>query len=30
MRKSDAALSAGNFSREEVKDGLVRLEKMRK
>lgn len=28
MRKSDAALSAGNFSREEVEEGLARLEKM--
>jgi hypothetical protein len=28
MRKSDAALSAGNFSREEVMEGLARLEKM--
>lgn len=28
MRKSDAALSAGNFSREEVTEGLARLEKM--
>ncbi len=27
MKKSDAALSAGNFSREEVKKGLARLEK---
>jgi uncharacterized protein DUF6483 len=30
MRKSDAALSAGNFSREEVEEGLARLEKMRR
>jgi hypothetical protein len=28
MRKSDAALSVGNFSREEVAEGLARLEKM--
>ncbi len=28
MKKSDAALSAGNFSREEVTEGLARLEKM--
>ena len=27
MKKSDAALSAGNFSMEEVKKGLARLEK---
>jgi hypothetical protein len=27
MRKSDAELSAGNFSREEAEDGLARLEK---
>jgi len=29
QRKSDAALSAGNFSRDEVKEGLARLESMK-
>jgi uncharacterized protein DUF6483 len=29
-RKSDAALSAGNFSREEVEEGLARLEEMKR
>ncbi len=29
MRKSDAALSLGNFSRKKVEEGLARLEKMR-
>lgn len=29
-RKSDAALSSGNFSREEVEEGLARLEQMKR